>query len=247
MMTRRIVALVLGCLLVLPGIGFLFAGGGLVLTFGVARDPAGYATSRIIDVSSPTSAVVAEDVGVVVDAGTPDWVLSGLDADLRLTVTGAAAGSALFVGVGPADQVGSYLAGAPRDQVSSIAGDTPSYLRIDGVEGVARPSDPAAQTFWLSSASGPAPLTLDWTPTRGDLVLVLMNADGSPGVDAAVTGGAKSGVVPPLAWTSLGLGVLLLGGATALFVLAARDGRAARRGDATRVADAEDDLAGVSR
>ncbi len=247
MTTRRLVAIVLGVLLVVPGLGFLYAGGGLVLSIGSTRDSAGYATSRVIDISSPTSAVVAADVGVVVDADTPDWLLRALDAELRLTVNGAATGPALFAGVGPADKVATYLAGADRDQVSGITGDLPSYQRINGSDATAAVSSPADQTFWLASVSGAAPLTLDWTATRGDLVVVLMNADGSPGVDAAVTGGARSSAVPPLTWTSIGLGVLLLGGAAALFVFAARDGLAARRDEADRLAAGERELAGASR
>lgn len=122
--------------------------------------------------------------------------------------------------------------------MTSVASSTPTYLRVDGP---ARPSNPAAESFWLTSANGPVPLTLDWTPTRGDLILVLMNADGSPGVSAAVTGGARSGVVPPLTWTSLGLGAALLAAAAALFLLAARDGRAARQDEVTDVVDVEPD------
>lgn len=103
MTTRRLTALLFGCLLVLPGIRFLHAGGGLVVAIAVDRDPAGYTTSRTIDVSTPTSAVIAKNVGLVVDAGTPDWGRTAPDADLRLKVRSYAAGSALFVGVGPAE------------------------------------------------------------------------------------------------------------------------------------------------
>ena len=42
MKTRRIVALVIGCLLLLPGIALLFSGGGLGLGYAFGRDDVGY-------------------------------------------------------------------------------------------------------------------------------------------------------------------------------------------------------------
>ena len=54
--------------------------------------------------------------------------------------------------------------------------------------------------------------TVEWELQSGDWVLVLMNADGSQGVDVAGTIGAK---VPSLFWLGIGL---LIGGVIVLAV-----------------------------
>ena len=53
----------------------------------------------------------------------------------------------------------------------------------------------------------------------GDWALVLMNADGSPGVQADLSTGAKAPFLAPLGWGAIGGGVLLLisAGVLALF------------------------------
>ncbi len=222
MTTRRVVALILGCLLLVPGAALLVAGSALALTCGLGRDSAGYLNSPTAEVASASPAVIARDVGVVLDAGTPDWVVRRLDADLRLRVERTANTEALFVGVGPADDVAAYLEGTPRDEVVGADGTVLTYRHLDGA---AQPGNPAAESFWLASASGPGPLTLDWTAPRGDWVVVLMNADGAPGMSADVTAGAKVGALAPLANVALWSAVTLLGAAAGLILLALRHRR----------------------
>ena len=181
MTTRRATALVLGCLLLLPGFGFLLAGGGIGLTYGVGRDDAGFVTSDIASVYSPTAAVTAQGLAVVTDRNTPDREPRRVDADLRVRVVGDRSGRGMFVGVAPATEVAAYLAGVAHDQVTGAAGANVDYRRIGGRT---QPSDPAREAFWVSSTSGSGTLTLDWAVTRGEWAVVLMNADGSPGVRA---------------------------------------------------------------
>jgi hypothetical protein len=131
MTTRRVTALVLGCLLLLPGSGFLLAGGGLGLMYGVGRDAAGFVTSDIAGVYSSTAAVTAEDLGLVPDRSSPDWVLRGMNADLRVRVSGGGSGRGLFVGIGPADDVATYLAGVAHDQVTGADGARRSMTGLE--------------------------------------------------------------------------------------------------------------------
>ena len=63
------------------------------------------------------------------------------------------------------------------------------------------PAAPATQSFWVASSAQ----DLRWHLKKGRWAVVVMNADGSPGVVADVAVGAKVGPVLP---TGIGLAVL---------------------------------------
>jgi hypothetical protein len=214
----RVLALVVGCLLVLPGIGMLAGGVGLGAAYVFDRDD-GYFSASVDRLESPTAAITAEDLDLVTDPGSPDWLLDRLDADVRFEVTGAAARAPLFIGIGPAADVDAYLAGVAHDQVIDFADDdTPVYRRSSG-RGVAGP--PSQQGFWVGSATGDGTQRLEWPATSGRWAAVLMNADGSPGVAADATVGAKASFVLPLTMILLGLGVATTAAAVLLIVFGA--------------------------
>ena len=75
---------------------------------------------------------------------------------------------------------------------------------------------PAAQSFWAASATGSGSQALTWKTKSGEWSIVVMNADGSPGVSADVSAGAK---IPWALWAGIGVavfGALLLYAAVAL-------------------------------
>jgi hypothetical protein len=69
----------------------------------------------------------------------------------------------------------------------------------------------------VASVSGSGEQTLDWTIERGEWALVIMNADGSPGVSADVRFGVKTlSVLLPIGLASLAVGLVALIGGTRL-------------------------------
>jgi hypothetical protein len=106
--------------------------------------------------------------------------------------------------------VDRWLAGTAHDRVVNVTSDTgKGYGRANG--SVRRVSPPAEQTFWLATAAGVDPLTLNWQADNGDFALVLANADGTPAVAGAVKVATQ---LPNL--TALGSG---LRGSTAALLL----------------------------
>ncbi|MGF1668507.1 MAG: hypothetical protein ACFCVC_19775 [Acidimicrobiia bacterium] len=146
----------------------------------------------------PTVSLATVDRAVV--AGDID-VFAG-DREMFLPEIGDASiratdDEALFVGVGPASAVAGYLASG---------------------EGA-----PDEQTFWVQSAGGTS-AAVDWDIEPGRWTAVVMNADGSPGVDATVQASVPSGPLR-LAGGILGViggGIAIVG---ALLVGAAWGGR----------------------
>ena len=129
----------------------------------------------------------------------------------------------MFVGIAKKSQVASYLGHVQHDTISDFELDRSRSPTATHRERRPRPR-PGAQHFWASEATGSGPQTLAWPVQKGDWAVVVMNADGSPGIHADVKVGAKVGF---LLWAGIGLlalGAILAALAAALFL----SGRPAR-------------------
>lgn len=198
----RIATIVVGGLLALLGAGVTVAGGGLLAVFG--ND--GTVDSGRHSLSTSSAALVSEVADVDDTAGATD-VLG--KPRVRLSVHATAPTKGLFVGIGPAKQVDRYLASAPIDEVSDLQLD-PFELTHNPRSGSKLPARPESQPFWVAQGTGTNAAKLRWKVRDGDYRLVLMNADGSRGVNAEGDVALTASHVPTIAWSMIGGGVLLL-------------------------------------
>jgi hypothetical protein len=217
MKPSRIVAIVIGSLLLLPSLAMLIGGGALAAAFAFARDDDGYFEASIDAIESPTAAVTAQDIAFSAEPGSPGWLLDAIEADVRLRVTSGADGP-VFVGIGPEADVDTYLAGVAYDEVTSLDGNDAVLSRRDGTSTAEAPTD---EDFWVASATGPGTQQLDWEATDGRWSVVVMNADGAPGVRADVDVGLRVDGALPLALVLIGLGVVFTALAVVLIVVGA--------------------------
>jgi hypothetical protein len=194
-------------------------GAGIAVANAVARDDAGFFSASLDSLRSPTPAITVEDVVVRSEPDVPQWVLDRLDIEIRLTATPVDPGQAIFLGFGPADAVDAYLAGTAHDQIVDISDRrVPTYRTTPGDMQIAPPTE---QTFWTSKVSGTGQQVLTWRPSSGRWDAVLMNADGSAGVDVAATIGVRAGFLLPMALIMMVVGLVLTGAAVALIVFGA--------------------------
>jgi hypothetical protein len=84
--------------------------------------------------------------------------------------------------------------------------------------------------IWEASNQGSGRQSIDWEIEDGDWSVVVMNADGSAGVDAGVSAGASIAWLDEAGWISLGTGLFLLGIAGGLLYVGARPRRGAQLG-----------------
>jgi hypothetical protein len=194
---------------------------------------------------SATAAIASAEASLGDDT-LPDRKRSAEDTwDLRLAATTSGSdsdGDELFVGIGPSDEVDAYLDQVAWDKVSVFGYERFSTdatdVRFDRLGAPGDPSDlppPAEQDFWTVSDTGTS-VDLDWDYREGHHTIVLMNADGSTGVEAE---GSVALEIPRLslilgAVVGFGLGALLVGLLLVLFALL----RGRRSGPAADVADA---------
>jgi hypothetical protein len=216
-----VAAVVVAGVLALVSLGLFVASG--VLLWGESRkDADGFVATASEQFVTPTPALVTGDLDL--DLGDSAWAL-GSDhyGKARVEVT-PRNGKRVFVGVAPTREVDAYLRGTAHSTLTDID-LTPFRAEYRRQAGAPRATPPGRERFWAASATGAGAQTMTWDVEDGSWSVVVMNADGSRGVDAAVSAGAK---LPPLGtagWIALGTGVVLLAGAVGLVVLAVREPR----------------------
>ena len=216
-----ITALVIGALLVLLSLTLLGAGGTALWADRTQRD-GGYVTTDVHDFS--TSGAALATVSTELGSAGIGWLYApGLLDKVRIRVTPASAGPPLFVGIGPSTDVDRYLAGVNHTVITEFWEE-----KTETVTGGPPASAPGTQDFWVASSAGSGPRTLDWDPTDGSWTVVVMNADGQPGINMGADLGAR---IPAVPWIALGVliaGALFLAGGGLLIAGAIRGRRASQ-------------------
>jgi hypothetical protein len=214
-----VIAIVVSSIVVLAGLAAV-AAGGAALVFQTQRDSNGYLMTGTETYSTGSYAVVSDSYR----GGTAaDWfALKTLLGTVRIETQST---QPVFVGIGPAAAVTSYLAGVGREELQRFDTHHGSQL----VDGGAPAAAPTAQTFWAATAVGSGKQVLSWKAAGGDWRVVLMRPDGAAGVQADVRIGARFPHLVAIGAAALGGGLLLLLLAGAGIVAATRKPPAANR------------------
>ena len=158
---------------------FLTAAGGAVTAGGLALAALG-GTDGTMSTGPHHHATSA--TAVVSDEG--DLGGTGLlpNGDPTVKVSVEDSDKPVFVGIGPAEDVDRYLAGSTVQTVSDF--DLwPFQLDTSTKEGDRQPGSPLDETFWVAQSDGATSAETSWKAQDGSYRIVVMNADGSPGVD----------------------------------------------------------------
>lgn len=211
----RIVSVIIGGVLAFLAVGLLIGGAATLWADRTQRDASGYLTSPGTTFSTQGRALTSD--GVRIDAGGPGWAYPrAVLGDVRFRFTAQDPSREIFVGIAPTDDVRGYLAGVEYSTVTDFGSGGATYTLHPG----GAPATPPAEAgFWVAKASGSGTQSLTWAPSSGDWTIIVMNADGTPGVSVDADAGAT---VPALTWVATGLlagGLLLLAASTALIVV----------------------------
>lgn len=215
----KIAMIVIGAVLALIGLIALLAGGTLLWVNFSQRDASGFYTTPTAHLDTSTHAFTSDvDLGAPTSQG--NWVPVHVLGTVRIRAT-AVSGQPIFIGIGPRTAVNRWLSGVSHAHVREV-GFSPFRLDTQPVRGTAEPSPPTSQTFWVASVSGSGAQTLRWATRGGDWSAVIMNANGSSGINVDVTVGANTGILLPIGIGATVFGVVVLGAAALLIVLGAR-------------------------
>jgi hypothetical protein len=226
----QVAALVAGSLIGLFALG-LMAAGGVALWGEAQKDAQGYVATASDPFSTRGYALATDNLEV--DSDVPGWVARQDDfGKVRLQVT-PHGDKPVFVGIAPTSEVSRYLHQSPHSTVRDLEY---SPFRVDYAArgGDRRPARPAAQDFWAASTHGAGTQSLTWDVRHGSWSVVVMNADGSRGVDTGISAGVRLPFLSAIGWSTIGGGALLLLGAGGLFYLGLRQPRGPRNGPAPR-------------
>ncbi|MEP6953406.1 MAG: hypothetical protein ABI950_05005 [Solirubrobacteraceae bacterium] len=215
--TPRIAALLAAGVLAVLAIG-MFAAGGASLYADTKKDDRGFISTAAHGFAGTGYAVATDDLDV---NGVPSGVVGDVSyGKVRLQVT-PRAGKPVFVGIARTESVSAYLRRSPHSILTDVSFD-PFRADYRAHAGTEKPFSPGAQRFWAVSSEGQGRRTITWNVRGGHWSIVVMNADGSRGVDAGVRAGARVPALPYIGWGALGIGLVLLAGAGGLTVLGLR-------------------------
>jgi hypothetical protein len=218
---RRIPFLVSGAIAGVVAIGLMLAGGAVLWANG-KKDDHGYISTKTHTFAAPTSALATENVDADFDGA--GWLVdSGDFGKVRLKVA-SSKDKPVFVGIARTSDVSAYLRDVSHTTVKDLDyGPFKVDYRDHG--GHRQATRPADRHIWAASAQGEGTQTLTWGVKDGSWSVVVMNADGSPGVRAGISAGANVPFLEPLGWTVLGGGVILFATAAGLIVIGLRPPR----------------------
>ena len=205
--------IVLGIIALVLCVPLLIGGIALAVIFGTD----GTYTTGNERISTDTRALVSAVADISSDSPV-DRDLAGVRLLLDLTSTSE---KPLFVGVGRAGDVSRYLDNVNIERIDNFE-LSPFRYSSTPLPGTAVPEPPAEQTFWVARSVGTGEQSLSWRLRTGTYQVVVMNADGSAGVNVTGSIGIK---IPWIFWVALGLlivGVILLVGGVLLVVFGAK-------------------------
>jgi hypothetical protein len=204
----RIASIVVGSVAAVLAIGFI-AAGSLLLWGDSKKDDQGYLSTGKDRYAASTYALASDNLDVDLDGA--GWIMDRDDlGNVQLSVE-SRAGQPVFVGIARTSDVSDYLRGTAYTSVTDVDySPFHASFRDHDHSGARRPALPADQRFWAASAHGSGKQTVAWDLEDGDWSIVVMNADGSRGIDTDISAGAKVPFLGTLGWVSLGGALVLL-------------------------------------
>ncbi|ELT44951.1 DUF4389 domain-containing protein [Arthrobacter nitrophenolicus] len=205
--TPAVILLILGILASIAGATVLAAGVVASVVGSVQGD--GYLTSGTARLSVGSHALTSPRIDAVGE-GVPPRLPFDVGT-LRLRASSVDPGREIFLGIAPQEDVERYLSGVHHSELLEVD-SRPFRAEYRDVPGTGSPAPPREQQFWSASVAGAGEQELTWDLAAGSWAIVIMNADGSTGVDAQVQAGFRSDLIRPAATG------LLVGGAVALAI-----------------------------
>lgn len=224
--TAKVVLSVFSTVLFIFAACMLAATIALAWLYGTQRNPEGFVENPDVSMSTDGYAIVSTDL----DLGSlPDELLPSSFVGTFQVRAHSEDNSPLFVGVGPAGDVGDFLADVEHAEVTRFGNQ--ERLAYTERAGSSSPHPPTDLEFWTASSEGSGQQTLEWQPESGEWALLMMKTDASPGLDVSASIGVKTPWIPVGLWVTGVLTFLIAAGAVVTAILASNASKTVNTSD----------------
>lgn len=213
------IAAVVGGIVALLATCLVVAGASLLWLDG-ERDPDGFFTTGPHAITSPTFAISSQGLEVVEDA--PLWLFNQERlGTIRIRATDSE--KPLFIGIAGQASILRFLNDVPHEVATGVGTD-PFDVETRQAIGSRAPGTPVNAALWVASTVVEGSGEVEWDVVPGNWGVVVMNADGSAGIDARLSLGAEVGFLVPVGvgFTVGGALLLMLGLGAIVFALLSR-------------------------
>jgi len=208
----KIFSVAVSVIVLLIGLGLVAGGGALLWSNTFLRDSEGYYSTRTINIERDSYGVTTYPAQI--EFG-PAWLFDWSQlVKVKLKAT-SNKNSGIFIGVAEEGDLLSYLNGVTYDEIRELDINRPFQPpRIDYSEfpGGKLNAPPGEKGFWRASAAGEGTQVLKWGVEEGRYSLVLMNEDGSRGINVAGMIGVRVPIIG-----GIGVGLFIAGLVLVLF------------------------------
>jgi len=190
--------LLLGVILLITSFGLIMGGTTLTSIQNLVVDDDGYITSDTATVDLSGYAIVLEDIEFDGNPMAWRWIQRRGDLlKLKIITESNDPDKEIFIGVAMESDLRSYLQDVEYQKVVDLDFDEESYeLVFSDADFMLHPGGspsvpPTVHSYWVVHTSSAEEQELIWEPVAGTYNIVIMNADGSEGIDAEIQVGAS--------------------------------------------------------
>jgi hypothetical protein len=190
--------LLISVILLITAFGLIMGGTSLRGIQEIMTDEDGFIMSNTKRVQVPSYGIVVEDMDFDIDPLAWRWFETrGGFLRFKVTTEGNDPGKEIFIGVARVQDAYNYIEPIEYHEIVDMdlgweefdTGTTQPQFTLH--QGDAPSAPPTVHSFWIVQGSDSGTQTLTWEPEAGNYYLVMMNADGSAGVDADVRIGVE--------------------------------------------------------
>ncbi|MFW9930778.1 MAG: RDD family protein [Candidatus Thorarchaeota archaeon] len=230
----RVLSIFFGIILLITSFGLLIGGTAIIVVTESLTDSEGYINTPIYPIQSSASALTFSSLKIggttnTNDNGVERWFSANVNPGDFVKIRIKADG--MFIGIAKSSDVLNYLSGVSYLEVKNIGFNSLDTIpKNSGLSGNLTANPPTNQTqfSWLHSGTS----VLNWAPQNNEtdlsLAVVIMNPDGSSGLNIEVSAGAQIPILRAIGIALLVFGIIIFIVSIVLFVIAAKSKRRPR-------------------